>query len=83
MREIILVGGQWCPSCHAMLDWFFTVEIPGITFHYMDIEELQDQNITSLPAILFMEDGVEVQRITGAVGKVNFVSKVNSIWRVE
>jgi len=84
MKEIILIGAGWCGACHAMRNWFFTVEIPGIHFFYKDIYELQDRSsITSLPTILFKENGVEVQRLSGAIGRADFVSKVNSIWRVE
>ena len=66
-----------------MRDWFFTVEIPGITLCYRDIEELPDENISSLPTILFKENGAEVQRITGSIGKADFVNKVHSIWGKE
>jgi hypothetical protein len=62
-----------------MKAWFFTLDLPGVTLRYMDIEELPDENISSLPAI-FREDGETKQVIFGALGKADLLSKARSIF---
>jgi hypothetical protein len=63
-----------------MKAWFFTLDLPGVTLRYMDIEELPDENISSLPAILFRENGETKQQIFGALGKADLLSKARSIF---
>jgi hypothetical protein len=63
-----------------MREWFFDLCLPGVTLRYMDIEELPDENISSLPAILFRENGETKQVIFGALGKADLLSKARSIF---
>lgn len=79
-REVILVGAPWCGACKIMKDWFFAV--PFETVRYCDVSELPDSGIMSLPTILFMENGEEVQRITGAMNKAELINRINSIFRI-
>jgi len=88
MREIILVGAPWCGVCKAMGGWFLSVDWPGVTLRYADIEDplevealaLNGVNISSLPTILFREDQRIIQTITGAMSQHDLESAITSLW---
>ena len=80
MKEIILIGADYCPSCKIMHEWFFTIEIPGITFRYKYTDDPDCENVSSLPTIIFKDNGQEVQRITGAISKADLIRNINSIF---
>jgi thiol:disulfide interchange protein len=79
-REIFLVSAAWCASCKAMKQWFLDMCIPGIDLCIRDIEEMKDKPISSVPAIVFVDQGIEIQTIYGAMDKFSFISKVYTIW---
>ena len=83
MKEILLYSASWCGACKSMREWFFSIEIPGILFRYIDIEQEPDGSISSLPTIVFKEHGQEVNRITGAMGKHDLIKKINLIFGSE
>jgi len=83
MKEVLLVTAPWCGSCHAMEGWFHAVEIPGVTMRILGVDEDAEaikENISSVPTVLFIEDGKLVQTISGALGKRELISKIKSIW---
>jgi len=80
LKEIILITAAWCTACHAMEKWFFTVEIPGITFKAVDIAEEENANLSSVPAVLFKENGGIIQTAFGEKGKAELIRIINSIW---
>jgi hypothetical protein len=61
-----------------MEQWFFTVEIPDILFKTMNAEDIE--GVSGVPMILFRENGVTVQAISGAMGRADLISKIRSIW---
>jgi thiol:disulfide interchange protein len=74
-REIFLVSAPWCISCKSMKQWFLDMRIPGIALRIMDIEEIQNKSISSIPAIVFVDQGVEIQTIYGAMDKFFLLTK--------
>ena len=81
-NEVILVGASWCGACKMMHDWFLGIEIPGVTMRYADISELPEEHVISLPTILFMENGNEIQRVTGALTKGDLTGKIRSLFKI-
>jgi thiol-disulfide isomerase/thioredoxin len=79
MKEIILVGADWCGSCKAMKEWFFSMEMPGVILSYLDVEEIAAP-ITSIPVIAFKENDELIQEIVGAVSKADLIRKAKSIF---
>lgn len=79
-REIFLVSASWCASCKAMKQWFLDMSIPGIDLRIKDIGEIQNMPISSVPALVFVDQGIEMQTIYGAMDKFSFINKVYSIW---
>ena len=88
MREIILVGAPWCGVCKAMGGWFLSVDWPGVTLRYVDIEDplevetlaADGVNVSSLPTVLFREDQQIIQMITGAMSRHDLESTITSLW---
>ena len=88
MREIILIGAPWCGVCKAMGGWFLSVDWPGVTLRYVDIEnpfEIDNLtaagvNVSSLPTILFLENHEIIQTITGAMNQHDLESTISSLW---
>jgi thiol-disulfide isomerase/thioredoxin len=88
MREIILVGAPWCGVCKAMGGWFLSVDWPGVTLRYVDIEDpleaerltLEGVNVSSLPTVLFKEDRQIIQTITGAMSRHDLEGTIMSLW---
>ena len=80
MKEIVLIGASWCGSCHAMREWFNSVDIPGVVLQYMDIEELKDFSVSSVPAVLFKDSGEIIQAVYGAMSKNDLIHKASSIF---
>jgi thiol:disulfide interchange protein len=79
-REIFLVSASWCVSCKAMKQWFLDMRILGIELRVLDIEEIKDTPISSVPALVFVDQGIEIQTLYGAMDKFSFINKVYSIW---
>jgi len=65
-----------------MLDWFFTLEIPGVVFKTCDVEdpEVAGHVISSVPLLLFVENGVLVMDSYGLVDKHQFKHMLFSLW---
>ena len=88
MREIILVGAPWCGVCKAMGGWFLSVDWPGVTLRYVDIEDplevdrltADGVNVSSLPTVLFREDQRIIQTITGAMSQHDLEGTITSLW---
>jgi len=82
VKEVILVTAPWCTSCHAMLEWFSDLELPGIALKSIDVEDpaLEGESVSSVPVILFKEGGKLIQEWHGALGMHDLVSKIKSTW---
>lgn len=83
MREIILVGAPWCGACKAMKVWFDGLSYPGVTLRYVDVNDAQfvdGESASTLPTVMFVEDGLVVQKIAGAVGQPEFERITRSLW---
>ena len=81
MKEVILYSAKWCGACKAMRHWFLNdIELDGVTFKYIDIEEEPNDSICGLPTIMFKENGIEVDRHNGAINMIDLVKRIRSIF---
>lgn len=70
----------WCNPCKMLAPVFEQVsnEVEGVTFGKVNIDENMEltvkYNVTTVPTIVLLKDGVEVDRIVGFVPKEKLIS---------
>lgn len=75
----------WCGPCRMMapvLEASESVLGDRIAFHKVDVDELQDlagqYDIMSIPTLILFKDGVEVNRLIGAMSQEELISQLKS-----
>ena len=73
---IVDFWASWCPPCKAMEPILHSIDSEGLASVLKvnadeHIELSQKYNVRSLPTMIIFKDGVEVERIIGAVSKEN------------
>lgn len=78
-------GAEWCEPCQAMeplLERIADDYGEKLRVIRLDVEQSPDTaerlGVMSLPTLIFMHDGQEVGRVTGAQGKQSLVDHVES-----
>lgn len=70
----------WCNPCKMLAPVFEQVsnEVEGVTFGKVNIDENMEltvkYNVTTVPTIVLLKDGVEVDRMVGFVPKEKLIS---------
>lgn len=70
----------WCNPCKMLAPVFEQVsnEVEGVTFGKVNIDENMEltvkYNVTTVPTIVLLKDGVEVDRTVGFVPKEKLIS---------
>ena len=65
----------WCGPCRKLSDVLdlMELEFPNIHFYKINVDEngelAREYNIMSIPTLVILKDGVEIQRIIGAKAK--------------
>jgi thioredoxin 1 len=77
--EAIKFSATWCGPCRVV-----SKQLEGLDFTSIDIDEDQDglakkANVRSVPTIIFMKDGVEVQRHSGLITREEYITKLETL----
>lgn len=77
--EAIKFSATWCGPCRVVAK-----QLEGLDFRNIDIDEDQDglakkANVRSVPTIIFMKDGVEVQRHSGLITREEYITKLETL----
>lgn len=73
MKELLKFEAPWCSQCKALTPTLDKVleEFKDITLTRINCEEQEDlpnrYNIRNLPTLVYLKDGVEIGRLSGAV----------------
>ena len=73
---------DWCGPCRVLSPMFEQIskEVKGIKFYKLDVDEnpeiSSEYSIMSIPNILFLKDGKEVDRMIGLTSKEELKSKI-------
>lgn len=68
MMKIIKFEGSYCGPCKALTSLLGGSDLPIETIDIQkDVETTMKYNIRSVPTLVFIKDGVEVDRIVGLV----------------
>ena len=66
---------SWCKPCSILTPIFEELksEIPGVSFQTIDVDNNRDlaleNNISSVPTVIFEKDGQQVYRFSGVIPK--------------
>ena len=73
-------SAAWCGPCKTFKPVMNEVSGDGYSVQFIDIDQSQDlatkYSVRSVPTVVIEENGVEVDRIIGAVSKDQVISKL-------
>jgi len=84
-KAVVDFYADWCGPCQTMKPIFEKVssELKGINFFKVNVDECAETSqlygVRSIPTILFMKDGKEVERILGVLYDEEFKKKVQDV----
>jgi thioredoxin 1 len=84
-KAVVDFYADWCGPCQTMKPIFEKVgsELKGINFFKVNVDECADTSslygVRSIPTIIFMKDGKEVERVLGVLYEEEFKKKVQDV----
>jgi|TARA_R100000781_G_scaffold65528_2_gene41229 thioredoxin 1 len=80
MKTMKYFSAAWCGPCKTFKPVMNEISGDGHSVQFIDIDQSQDlaqqYNVRSVPTVVVEENGVEVDRIIGAVSKDQVISKL-------
>ena len=80
-------GAEWCGPCKRIVPIIKAVanEMSGrlkfITINVDNNQEIAfEYQVMSIPTLIFVKEGKEVDRIVGALGKESLIKRINSVF---
>ena len=79
MTEVLKFSASWCGPCKVLATTLQNVE--GITNVDIDADRQKaiDFNVRSVPTLVFLQDGKEVERTTGAIPLAKYEEIINRL----
>ena len=82
--KILDFMSTWCQPCRTMSPILEEVEKEtGVEIRKIDVddneEEVMAYNIRNIPTLIFIKDGVVVDKISGTVSKETLLNKINEL----
>jgi thioredoxin 1 len=83
MLTVKKFSASWCGPCRALAPVINEIkgQFTNVKFEEYDVDEAYDEatkyGIRSVPTIIMVKDGVEVERFTGASSKMAYVNAIN------
>lgn len=77
-------SAAWCGPCRMLAPVFETIKpsYPNVKFEDIDIDEdyenVQKYSVTSVPTVIVVKDGVEVERYIGLNSKLMYENAIKS-----
>ena len=86
MIEIKKFEADWCGPCRMLKPTFKKLEESfgnSVKFSYINVDESQDEaakySIRSIPAVVIVKDGAEVNRLVGAQSEMAYNNALNEL----
>ena len=80
MKTVKYFSATWCGPCKTFKPVMNEISGEGHSVEFIDIDQSQDlaqkYNVRSVPTVVVEENGVEIDRIIGAVSKEQIVNKL-------
>ena len=83
MLEVKRFSAAWCGPCRALAPIMegIKAEYSDVMFETIDVDVDHEQSskyaIRSVPTVIFVKDGVEVNRLVGVNSKLAYVNSIN------
>jgi len=83
MLEVKRFSAAWCGPCRALAPMMegIKAEYSDVVFETIDVdvdhEQASKYAIRSVPTVVFVKDGVEVERLVGVNSKLAYENKIN------
>ena len=83
MLEVKRFSAAWCGPCRALAPVMegIKAEYSDVVFETIDVDTDHEQAskyaIRSVPTVVFVKDGVEVERLVGVNSKLAYENKIN------
>ena len=83
MLEVKRFSAAWCGPCRALAPMMegIKAEYSDVVFETIDVdvdhEQASKYAIRSVPTVIFVKDGVEVERLVGVNSKLAYENKIN------
>ena len=75
----------WCAPCKMLAPVIKSLEphFPDVTFETIDIDEspelAHEYHVRSVPTVLILKDGAEVERLVGTNPKTKYIDAINKV----
>jgi len=86
MIELKKFEADWCGPCRMLKPTFQKLEESfgnSIKFSYINVDESQDEaakySIRSIPAVVIVKDGAEVNRLVGVQSEMAYSNALNEL----
>ena len=86
MVEIKKFEADWCGPCRMLKPTFEKLEESfgnSVKFSYINVDESQDEaakySIRSIPAVVIVKDGAEVNRLVGVQSEMAYSNALNEL----
>ena len=86
MIEIKKFEADWCGPCRMLKPTFEKLEESfgnSVKFSYINVDESQDEaakySIRSIPAVVIVKDGAEVNRLVGVQSEMAYSNALNEL----
>ncbi|MBN2053243.1 thioredoxin [Candidatus Woesearchaeota archaeon] len=86
-KAVVDFYADWCGPCQMMKPIFEKVgkELKGVNFFKFNVdnsaEVASEYSVRSIPTIIFMKDGKEVDRVLGLMYEEDFKAKISSVFK--
>lgn len=83
MLTVKKFSASWCGPCRALAPVMNEIkgQFSNVKFEEYDVDEAYNEateyGIRSVPTVVIVKDGVEVDRFTGASSKLTYVNAIN------
>lgn len=82
--KILDFKAQWCRPCVAMSPILDEVEKEtGVEIRKVDVDDNEEMvtayGIRNIPTLIFIKDGVVVDKISGTISKEALINKINEL----
>ena len=82
MKQILYFSAGWCQPCKTFKPQMESLKSEGLPIQFLDVEQnpelSQQYSIRNVPTTVFLNNGIETNRVIGVKTKQEIISMYNS-----